>query len=108
VLKQENCTNQPALTHLPELWVYCLINNGHYYGSFFYSIGIAWLFSIRLLCRRIELAYCMALVFITLNVCLTEVSDILNVCSSCFIDGACVVPLAPTVMTISGSIFHPC
>jgi hypothetical protein len=34
-VRQENCTNQPALTHLPELWVYCLINNGHYYGSCF-------------------------------------------------------------------------
>jgi hypothetical protein len=80
-IRQENCTNQPILTHLHELWVYCLINSGHYYGYCFYSIGIAWLFSIRLLCRRIELAYCMALVFIILNVCLTAVSDSLNVCS---------------------------
>ena len=51
-------------------------------------VGIAWLFLIRLLCNRIELAYWMALVFITLNVCLIEVSDSLNVCSSCFIEGA--------------------
>jgi hypothetical protein len=127
-IRQENCTNQPALTHLPELWVNCLINSGHYYGYcvcvcfifyflffifififiLFYSIGIAWLFSIHLLCRRIELAYCMALVFIILNVCLTAVFESLNVCSSCIIDGVCVVPLAPAVMTMSGSIFHPC
>ena len=71
-------------------------------------MGIAWLFSIRLLCRRIELAYCMAIVFIALNVFLTLFSEILNDCSSCFIDGMCVVPLAPAVMTISGSTFHPC
>ena len=68
---------------------------------------MAWLFSIRLLCRRIELAYCMALVFIFWNVFLTAVSDSLNVCSSCFMDGECVVPRAPAVMTISRSIFQP-
>jgi hypothetical protein len=50
----------------------------------------------------------MALVFIVLNVCLTAVSDSLNVCSSCVIDGVCVVPLAPAVMTMSGFITHPC
>ena len=33
-IRQENCTNQPTLTHLPELWVYFLINIGHYYVSF--------------------------------------------------------------------------
>ena len=38
----------------------------------YYSVGIAWLFSIRLLCRRIELAYCMAMVFISLNVWFIE------------------------------------
>jgi hypothetical protein len=74
----------------------------------FYSVGIAWLFSICLLCRRIELACCMAIVFISLNVCFIEFIGSLNVCSSCCIDGACVVPLAPAVMTISGSIFQPC
>ena len=73
----------------------------------FYSIGIDWLFSICLLCRRIDPAYCIAIVFIALNVCLTEVSDNLNFVSSCFIDGTCVVPLAPAEMTISGSTFHP-
>jgi hypothetical protein len=26
-IRQENCTNQPVLTHLPELWVNCLINS---------------------------------------------------------------------------------
>ena len=50
----------------------------------------------------------MAMLLISLNVCFIDFSGSLNVCSSCFIDGACVVPLAPAVMTISGSIFHPC
>jgi hypothetical protein len=50
----------------------------------------------------------MALVLNILNVCLMEVSNNLNVCSSCVIDGVCVVPRAPAVMTISGSTFQPC
>ena len=49
----------------------------------------------------------MEMVFISLNACLIEVSDNLNVCSSCFIDGACVVPLAPAVMIIIGFTFQP-
>ena len=60
--RQENCTNQPATTHLPELLVFILFSE---IKSFFmiifylcylvvclficYSVGIAWLFSIRLL-----------------------------------------------------------
>jgi hypothetical protein len=50
----------------------------------------------------------MAIVFISLNACFVGFSGILNVCSSCSIDGVCVVPLAPAVMTISGSVFQPC
>ena len=50
----------------------------------------------------------MAIVFISLNVCFARLLGILNDCSSWFIDGVCVVPLAPAVMTISGSIFQPC
>ena len=44
---------------------------------------------------------------IVLNVCLILVSYILNIFSSCFMEGACVVPRAPAVMTKSGSTFHP-
>ena len=81
---------------------------GLYYDLFSCYVGIAWLFSICLLCRRIELACCMAIVFISLNVCFTKFLGSLNVCSSCFIDGGCVVPLAMVVITISGYIFQPC
>ena len=49
----------------------------------------------------------MAMLFISLNVYFMVVSGILKVVSRSFIDGACVVPLAPTVMTMSGSTFHP-
>jgi len=54
------------------------------------------------LCRRIDPAYCIAIVFIVLNVCLIEVSHRLNFVSSSFIEGECVVPLAPARMTIVG------
>ena len=69
---------------------------------------MAWLFSIRLLCKRMELAYCMAIVLISLNVWLIDVSGIWNIVYICFLEGMCVVPLAPAEMTISGSTFHPC
>ena len=47
------------------------------------------------------------MVFISLNVCLMAVSGNLNFVSRSFIEGICVVPLAPAVMTMSGSTFHP-
>ena len=50
----------------------------------------------------------MAIVFIALNVCFVEVSQMLNFVSSCSIEGACVVPLALAVMIMIGSTFHPC
>ena len=49
----------------------------------------------------------MAMVWISLNVCLMVVSQILKFVSMRFIDGVCVVPLALAVMTMSGSTFHP-
>ena len=62
----------------------------------------------RLLCNKFDPAYYMAMVFIVLNVCLMVVSLMLNCVASCFTNGACVVPLAPAVMTRIGSTFHPC
>ena len=38
---------------------------------------------------------------------LIEVSGIFSLVSRSFIEGVCVVPLAPAVMTMRGSIFHP-
>ena len=40
-------------------------------------------------------------------VCLMVDSGSLNFVSRSFIDGVCVVPLAPAAMTMSGSTFHP-
>jgi len=53
------------------------------------------------------MAYCMAIVFMFLKVFLMDGIGILNLSTSSFIDGMCVVALAPAVMTIRGSTFHP-
>ena len=53
------------------------------------------------------MAYCIAMVLIFLKVFLMVTMGILKLVSSAFIDGMWVVALAPTVMIISGSIFHP-
>ena len=53
------------------------------------------------------MAYCMAMVFMFLKVFLMVVIGILKLSTSSFIDGMCVVALAPDVMTIRGSTFHP-
>ena len=53
------------------------------------------------------MAYCMAIVFMFLKVFLMVGKGILKLSTSSFIDGMCVVALAPAVMTIRGSTFHP-
>ena len=53
------------------------------------------------------MAYCIAMVLIFLKVFLMVTMGILKLVSSAFIDGMWAVALAPAVMTISGSIFHP-
>ena len=49
----------------------------------------------------------MAMVLISLNVCLMVVFGILSFVSSSSIEGVCVVPLTPAVMTMSGSTNQP-
>ena len=49
----------------------------------------------------------MAIVLISMKVCLIVSFGILNFSSKVFIEEVCVVALAPVVMTISGSTFHP-
>ena len=53
------------------------------------------------------MAYCMAMVFIFLKVFLMVSMGILKLSSSNFIDGMCVVALAPALITMRGSTFHP-
>ena len=74
------------------------------YGSCV-SIGSGSLFSILLLCRIMNIAYCMAMTLIASNVFLMLSFGILNVVSILSIEGMCVAALAPVVMTISGSTF---
>ena len=47
------------------------------------------------------------MMLISLKVCLILFSSILNFSSKIFIKEMCVVALAPTVMKINGSTFHP-
>ena len=65
------------------------------------------LFSSLFLCRIIDIACCIAMVLISLKVCLIVFSGILNFSSKIFIEGMCVVALVPTMMIINGSTFHP-
>ena len=53
------------------------------------------------------MAYFMAIVLMFLKVFLMVGIGILNLSSSDFIDGMCVVALAPAVIMSRGSTFHP-
>jgi hypothetical protein len=53
------------------------------------------------------MAYFIAIVLMFLKVFLMVGIRILNLFSSDFIDGMCVVALAPAVIIINGSTFHP-
>ena len=65
------------------------------------------MFSSLLLCRIIDIACCIAMVLISMKVCLIISFGILNFSSKIFIEGVCVIALVPAMMTISGSTFHP-
>ena len=65
-----------------------------FYGGFL-SIGNGLLFSSFLLCKIIDIACWIAMVLISLKVCLIIVSSILNSSFKIFIEGMCVVALAP-------------
>ena len=63
-----------------------------YYGSCV-SVGSGSLFSILLLCRIMDIAYCMAITLISSNVCLMFILVILNIVSIFFIEGVCVASI---------------
>ena len=67
------------------------------------SSGIGLLFSILLLCKIMDIAYCMVMTLIASNVFLMLGLGILNIVSMLSIEGICVATLAHAVMTISGS-----
>ena len=71
------------------------------------SIGSGSLFFILLLCRIMDIAYCMAMTLISLTCILILSLRILNVVSILSIERVCVVALAPPAMTNSGFTFHP-
>ena len=73
----------------------------------FLSTGRGSLFSSLLFSRIIDIACCIAMVLISVMICLIVFSGILNFSSKIFIKGMCVVALTHAVMTISDSTFHP-
>ena len=73
----------------------------------FLSTGSGSLFSSLHLDRIIDIACCIAMVLISLKVCLIVFYGILKFSSKISIKGMCVVAIAPTMMTINGSTFHP-
>ena len=68
---------------------------------------IGCLFSSLRLWTCIECAYCVAIMLICLNVLLIFMIGSLSILFSLFIDGMCVVALAPAANTMSGVTFHP-
>ena len=54
-----------------------------------------------------ECAYCVANMLICLNMFLIFVIGIVNVVSNLYIDGVCVVNLAPATSIMSGATFQP-
>ena len=54
-----------------------------------------------------DIVCCMAMVFISLNVRFIAVLGMLSLSFRLFIQGMCVVALAPAVITISESTFQP-
>ena len=53
------------------------------------------------------MAYCMAMVLMSLKVFRMDGIGSLNFFSSSCIDGMCVAAMAPAIITMSRSIFHP-
>ena len=65
------------------------------------------MFSNLLLYRIIDIACCIAMMLMSMKVCLIVSFGILSFSSKIFIEGVCVVALVLVVMTISGSTSHP-
>ena len=80
------------------IWVYVVCK----------SVGSGSPLSIFLLCNIIDMAWCIAIVFISLNVFFISFFGILSLVFRIFIEGMYVDVLAPAVITISGSTIQPC
>ena len=70
-------------------------------------VVVRWFSNLIFFCRIMDIAYCIVMTLISSKVCLMLSLWNLNVFSMLSIKEVCVVALIPTVMTISGSIFHP-
>jgi hypothetical protein len=71
-------------------------------------VGRGWLFSRRHLCNDMDMAWCIAMVLILIQVCLMEDSGILSLLCRRVIVGTCVDALAPAVSTMRGATVQFC
>ena len=73
----------------------------------FLSTSRGSLFSNLLLCKIIDMACCIAMVFMSMTISFVVLFGIFNCLSNILIEGLCVFAIAPAVMTSTGSTFHP-
>jgi hypothetical protein len=68
-------------------------------------VGKGWLFSRRRLYSNMDMAWCIAMLLILIQVCLTEGLEILRVLCRRVIVVTCVDARAPAVRTMRGETF---
>jgi hypothetical protein len=74
---------------------------------YYYVVGSGWLFSRRPFCKIVELRCWMAIVLMFIRVSLILDFLKLYVVLRIWIEGLCMVPLAPAKMTRRGATFQP-
>ena len=104
-LSYDNSLANVGICSFVILIIYWLVDTWGCYGGCV-SIGSASLFYVLILCRIMDIAYCMAMTLTSSNVYLILSLKILHVASIFSIEGVCVVVLAHAVMIINGSTFH--
>jgi hypothetical protein len=83
------------------------VERGWVKGRRCYGSRSGWWFSILRLCKRIDIAWWMAIMFMFLRVCLMVGMGSLKVVWSEFMEGMWVVAWAPAVMIIIGATVQP-
>ena len=90
------------------LSLFCFVLFFFFHFKFhFLSTSRGSLFSNLLLCKIIDMACCIAMVFMSMTVSFVVLFGIFNCSSNILIEGLCVFAIAPAVMTSTGSTFHP-
>ena len=88
------------------LSLFCFVFFFHFKFHFL-STGRGSLFSNLLLCKIIDMACCIAMVFMSMMVSFVVLFGIFNCSSNILIEELCVFAIAPAVMMSTSSTFHP-